>query len=229
MEAPGLGPTGSSGRGLWPREALPHGEQSPSVPSTSLLVKFPNLHEPQFLTLVKRVCDLIGLLRVSPEITGPAPKNALQIQVSYAPHKLPWTPLVFSGFLSTLQLCAACSGWNRGGQLNKPTGLSPDTKAPQRTFLTTAMMLPAPGTRLHLGAGSPHLKGPAHSLWDPVVPAGNRGDGEFGLTARCVSDGRRNQQKQNPTQRDRATRIRGSRLRLNSQADCFLAVWPWAR
>lgn len=119
MEPPGFGPRGSSGQGLWPQEALPHSEQSSLVPSTSLLVKFPNLPEPQFLTLVKRVCDLIGLLRISPEITGLAPKNALQIQVSYAPHKLPWTPLVFSGFLSTLQLCAACSGWSRGGQLNQ--------------------------------------------------------------------------------------------------------------
>ena len=89
-------------------------------------------------------------------------------------------------------------------------------------------MLPAPGTQLQPGAGSPHLTGPAHSLWDPVVPAGNQGDGEFGLTAGDVSDGRRNQQAEPHTERQRAACIRGSRLRLNSQADCFLAVCPWA-
>lgn len=96
MEPPGFGPRGSSGQVLWPQEALPHSEQSSLVPLTSLLVKFPNLPEPQFLTLVKQVCDLTGFLHISPEITGLAPINALQTQVSYSPQQ---APMDSSGFL----------------------------------------------------------------------------------------------------------------------------------
>lgn len=54
----------------------------------------------------------------------------------------------------------------------KPTCLSPGTKSPQKTFLTAAVMPPAPGSRIASQGRLPVPGGLKGQLTDPPVPAG---------------------------------------------------------
>lgn len=93
--------------------------------------------------------------------------------------QLPCLPLVSPSCPAPCTVCLM--------RVNKPTCLSLGPKSSQWTFLTTAVMLPAPGAGLHHRAGSPPggLKGQLTDSWFQLCRTSglaNCGDSRPGLT-----------------------------------------------